>query len=352
MHGLPKKLEIAPSRYLSFSIQEGCGKFAKGGYFSYMIAQISFGILVLISVLLLAIVVVVPSFISIINAQTSMTIFTEKENVTVPYINKDLNIDNTNDYGTNDNDSSTISPPFISPNPVGPAGRVNITANHSESGMDVMSIGVDIHGPNIGSTNPRLAPTTIGSISMKLVSGTSRDGLWSGNFSFPTYLPDGNYLYSLTIKDGKGYLTTAGPFSGIILDRNHPDSAETKIVTAIDGEGKTLPLGGTTNSPNVTIVFEGTDKTGVIQSFECNLDDTIIFTEHGHGDDPGQASSPYSSCFDLLKVSAESTGNQSYANLGAGNHTFKVRAIDNENDRDTSPSSFSWSILPPPRPTK
>jgi hypothetical protein len=309
-----------------------------------MIAQISFGILVLISVFVVAIVIA--------NAQTSVTIFPEKENVTVPYINNNFGIDNTNEYGSNDNYSSTISSPFISPNPVGPAGRVNITANHSESGMDVMSIGVDIHGPNIGSTNPRLAPTTIGSISMKMVSGTSRDGLWSGNFSFPNYLPDGNYLYSFTIKDGKGYLTTAGPFSGIILDRNHPDSAETKIVTAVDGEGKTLPIGGTTTSPNITIVFEGTDKTGVIQSFECNLDDIVIFDEHGHGDDPDQASSPYSSCFDPLKVSAESTGNQSYTNLGAGNHTFKVRAIDNENDRDTSPSSFSWSILPSPKPTK
>jgi hypothetical protein len=309
-----------------------------------MIAQISFGILVLISVFVVAIVIA--------NAQTRVTIFPEKENVTVPPINNNLSIDNTNGYGSNNNESSTISPPLISPNPVGPAGRVNITANHSESGMDVMSIGVDIHGPNIGSTNPQLAPTTIGSISMKLVSGTSRDGLWSGSFSFPNYLPDGNYLYSLTIKDGKGYLTTAGPFSGIILDRNHPDSAETKIVTAVDGEGKTLPIGGSTNSPNITIVFEGTDKTGVIQSFECNLDDTVIFGEHGHGEDPGQASSPYSSCFEPLKVSAEATGNQSYTNLGVGNHTFKVRAIDNENDLDTSPSSFSWSIVPSPRPTK
>jgi hypothetical protein len=309
-----------------------------------MIAQISFGILALISVFVLAIVIA--------NAQTSVTIFPEKENVTVPYINNNLNIYNTNEYGSNGNGSSTISPPFISPNPVGPAGRVNLTANHSQSGMDVMSIDVDIHGPNIGSTNPRLAPTTIGSISMKLVSGTSKDGLWSGSFSFPNYLPDGNYLYSLTIKDGKGYLTTAGPFSGIILDRNRPDSAETKIVTAIDGEGKTLPIGGTTNSSNITFIFEGTDKTGVIQSFDCNLDDTIIFGEHGHGEDPGQAASPYSSCFEPLKISAESTGNQSYTNLGAGNHTFKVRTIDNENDPDTSPSSFSWSILPSPKPTK
>jgi hypothetical protein len=53
-----------------------------------------------------------------------------------------------------------------------------------------------------------------------------------------------------------------------------------------------------------------------------------------------------------LKVSAKSTGNQSYYNLGVGNHTLKVIAIDNENDRDTSPSSFSWSILPFPKPTK
>lgn len=347
-----KNWRMSPTSIFNSKFKRDVENLLKEGIFSYMIAQISFGILVLTSMTVVAIIIVPPSFVSIINAQTYVTIFPDKENMTVPYTSNNLNIDNTNEYGSHENDSSTISPPFISPNPVGPAGRVNITANHSESGLDVMSIGVDIYGPNIGSTNPRLAPTTIGSISMKLVSGTSRDGLWSGSFSFPNYLQDGNYLYSLTIKDGKGYLTTAGPFSGIILDRNHPDSAETKIVTAVDGEGKTLPIGGTTNSPNITIVFEGTDKTGVIQSFECNLDDAIIFSEHGHGDDPGQASSPYSSCFDPLQVSAKSTGNQSYTNLGAGNHTFKVRAIDNENDRDTSPSSFSWSILSSPRPTK
>ena len=34
----------------------------------------------------------------------------------------------------------TISPPFISPNPVGPAGRVNITANQAESGKDIKSM--------------------------------------------------------------------------------------------------------------------------------------------------------------------------------------------------------------------
>ncbi|MDW0315793.1 MAG: hypothetical protein QN716_10495, partial [Nitrososphaeraceae archaeon] len=93
-----------------------------------MIAQISFWISALISVFVLAIVIA--------NAQTSVTIFPEKENVTVPYINNNLNIYNTNEYGSNGNGSSTISPPFISPNPVGPAGRVNLTANHSQSGMD------------------------------------------------------------------------------------------------------------------------------------------------------------------------------------------------------------------------
>ena len=63
-----------------------------------MIAQISFGILALISVFVLAIVIA--------NAQTSVTIFPEKENVTVPYINNNLNIYNTNEYGSNGNGSS------------------------------------------------------------------------------------------------------------------------------------------------------------------------------------------------------------------------------------------------------
>jgi type II secretory pathway pseudopilin PulG len=242
----------------------------------------------------------------------------------------------------------TASHPSISPNPVGPAGRVNIKANYSNSEIGIESVRLDILGPNVGSTDPQLAPTTISSSPMLLVFGTAENGIWSTNFTFPKYIPDGSYLYSLKIRDKIGHVTRAGPYSSIILDRIKPDLAETTIISAVDDKGRTLNNGSITYSPNITFTFQGTDKSGVIQSFQCNLDDIVVHSEHGHGDEQDEAPSTYSSCFNLDKVGIEAMGNYTYVDLGAGNHTFKVRALDNEYDLDTSPSSFSWVILPPP----
>lgn len=240
----------------------------------------------------------------------------------------------------------TGSHPYITPNPVGQAGRVNITVNYSDNRVGIDSIRLDIHGPNIGSTDPQLAPATIGSMPMLLVAGTPQDGTWNANFSFPTNSPDGSYLYSLTLTDKTGHVTTTGPYSSVILDRSQSDRPETRIVSATDNLGRTLRNGSVTDSPNITFTFQGIDRTGVIQVFQCNLDDIIILSEHGHGDDPSQASSPYASCFSPTQVTSTASGNYTYTNLGAGNHTFKVRAYDNEYDFDTSPSNFSWVIVP------
>jgi type II secretory pathway pseudopilin PulG len=242
----------------------------------------------------------------------------------------------------------TASHPSISPNPVGPAGRVNIKANYSNSEIGIESVRLDILGPNVGSTDPQLAPTTISSSPMLLVFGTAENGIWSTNFTFPKYIPDGSYLYSLKIRDKIGHVTRAGPYSSIILDRIKPDLAETTIISAVDDKGRTLNNGSITYSPNITFTFQGTDKSGVIQSFQCNLDDIVVRSVHGHGEEQDEAPSTYSSCFNPDKVSREAMGNYTYVDLGAGNHTFKVRALDNEYDLDTSPSSFSWVILPPP----
>ena len=242
----------------------------------------------------------------------------------------------------------TASHPYISPNPVGLAGRVNIKANYSNNEIGIDSVRLDIQGPNIGSTDPQLAPTTISSSPMLLVFGTAENGIWSTNFTFPKYIPDGSYLYSLKITDKIGHVTMAGPYSSIILDRIKPDPPETTIVSAVDDKGRTLNNGSITNSPNITFTFQGTDKSGVIQSFQCNLDDIVVRSEHGHGEEQDEAPSTYSSCFNPDKVGIEAMGNYTYVDLGVGNHTFKVRALDNEYDLDSSPSSFSWVILPPP----
>jgi hypothetical protein len=262
-------------------------------------------------------------------------------------VNNTESMKRNSERSINSDDFSISSHPTTSPNPVGSEGQVSISMNRSDSGIDVESILVVIQGPNLGSTNPRLTPATIGTTAMRLESGSERDGLWDGNFTFPNYLPDGNYLYTLVVTDSKDKVRTIGPFSGIILDRHEPDFPETMIVSAIDGEGKSISNGGITSVSNITFTFDGIDDTGVIQLFECNLDDLTIFGEHGHEEDPDQLPSPYSSCFFPMKISAKILGEHTYANLGAGNHTFKVRAIDNEYDFDTTPANFSWDFLPP-----
>jgi hypothetical protein len=246
-----------------------------------------------------------------------------------------------------DEQTSNIRPPFVSPNPVGPLGLVNFFANETGVGEATESINISIKGPNLGSTNPLLSPATIGSLSMIRLSNTSQDGLWVGNFSFPRTLPDGNYVYALTTTDRRGQQSTTNSFSGIILDRNPPDYADTKIISAIDGDGKAISNNSITVSPNITITFEGTDRSGVIQTFECNLDDTVIRSEHDHGEEPDQNLTTYSVCSIPSQIAAQVHGNHTYIDLSPGNHTFKVRATDNEYEMDPAPSNLSWSIMPP-----
>ena len=251
------------------------------------------------------------------------------------------------EHRQSDEQTSNVRPPFVSPNPVGPPGVVDFLANETGVSEATESINISIKGPNLGSTNPLLSPATIGSLSMIRLSNTSQYGLWVGNFSFPHTLPDGNYVYTLTTNDRKGQESTTNSFSGIILDRNPPDFADTKIISAIDGDGKAISNNSMTVSPNITFTFEGTDRSGVIQTFECNLDDTVIRSEHDHGEEPDQNLTTYSACSIPSQIAAHVPGNHTYIDLSPGNHTFKVRAIDNEYEMDPTPSNLSWSIMPP-----
>ncbi len=294
----------------------------------------------------MTIIIVLPGFTLLIVAQASEI---EKKAEKVSADNDKTN-NVAGEYDSDNKKTAAFSDPFVSPNPVGPEGRVYVTVNNSENKAGIDFIRLDIQGPNIGSTNPRLTPTSIGSLPLHPASRTAQDGMWTTSFHFPNSLPDGNYLYSLTITDKMGNVTKEGPYSGIILDRHQPDPADTAIVTAVDGNGKTISKGGITRSPNITFTFQGTDKTGVIQLFQCNLDDVIMGAENGHGEGESVLST-YSPCFTPTEIAARIAGNYAYTNLGAGNHTFKVRAVDNEYDFDASPSTFSWTILPPHLPT-
>jgi hypothetical protein len=237
--------------------------------------------------------------------------------------------------------------PSIYPNPVGPTGKVRVSA-HYASQEGIATVDIDINGPNVGSAK---LPPLIGSLSPSLVSGTMQNGTWNGTFNFPSHLPDGSYIYSLTTTDASGNTAKYGPFSGIILDRYADDNgqeSETKITSATDGTGKLVLLNGTTYSSNITFAFNGSDKTGVVLEFQCNIDDTILQSGHEHGFDPNMPMATYSTCLVPDNIARQVAGNYSYADLAPGDHTFKVRVVDNEYNTDKSPDTFNWTILPPP----
>lgn len=262
-------------------------------------------------------------------------------------INNDAKGDNINSSGFSNTASNNY--PSVYPNPVDSTGKVRISVEYV-SIEGITDVRVEIRGPNLGSSNPSLTPPTIGSLSLSLVSGTIHNGVWNGSYTFPNYLPDGNYIYSVITTDTSDNTTRNGPFSGIILNRYTDDNGrdtETKIVSAIDGKGKHIPINGTTSSSNITFVFNGTDRTDVVLEFQCNIDDTIVPMGHESGAfDDSMPIVTYAPCFLPDKIAQEMTGNYTYTNLGVGNHTFKVRLMNNEYTLDRSPANFNWTVLP------
>ena len=248
----------------------------------------------------------------------------------------------------NDTQSPAIrassSLPIVTPNPVGSAGNIRLSANYTDYDSGVASVNWTIMGPSIGSSDPNLAPVIVGSSLLSLINGTTKEGTWAGTFTFPDNLPDGNYLYSLTATDGSNNKAYIGPISGIVLNRVSPDVTETEIVSVVDDGGRSIANDSTGGSlyNNITFTFEGKDESGVIIGFQCNLDDSPVLTEHQHGEETDVIST-FSPCFNLTSIAQQVVGSQNYSNLLSGNHTFKVRAVDNEYNVDPSPSIFRWT---------
>jgi hypothetical protein len=260
------------------------------------------------------------------------------------------NVKRNNISSSTVSNTSSNNYPSVYPNPVGSEEKVKISAEYANP-EGITDVQVDIRGPNLGSAKLELAPPIIGSLSLSLVSGTVRSGIWNGSFTFQEHIPDGSYIYSVKATDTSGDITKDGPFSAIILNRYSDDNgqeSETKIVSAIDGNGKHIPINGTTSSSNITFVFNGTDRTGVVLEFQCNMDDTIVQTGHEHAFDPSMPVTTYTPCFIPDNISRHVTGSYAYANLAPGNHTFKIRVVDNEYIMDNSPDIFSWTILSSP----
>jgi hypothetical protein len=86
----------------------------------------------------------------------------------------------------------------------------------------------------------------------------------------------------------------------------------------IDGDNNPVLDGGTTTSTDITFAFSGAT------SFECSLD-----------------YSTFEAC----------TSPHTYTGLELGEHTFDVRALDNNGDRQVPPTRFTWTMQEAVDPT-
>jgi YVTN family beta-propeller protein len=127
--------------------------------------------------------------------------------------------------------------------------------------------------------------------------------------------PIGDSTVTCTATDRSGY-TAKARFTIKIQDTIPPD---TTITSVVDSTRKAITNGSSTLYSSIQIAFSGTDNVG-IAGFQCILDGQAV----------SQCTSPVT-----------------FNNLAAGIHTFNVRAIDTSNNPDSTPASFSWTLLTP-----
>src|SRR6188474_2149176 len=91
----------------------------------------------------------------------------------------------------------------------------------------------------------------------------------------------------------------------------------TTINAAIDGNNNGIANNGSTTSNTMKFSFSGRDSQGAnIYRFECSMDGKLFVT-----------------CVSTNTV-----------NVGRGTHTFNVRSEDNAGNKDSTPSSFTWTV--------
>jgi len=164
----------------------------------------------------------------------------------------------------------------------------------------------------VEATSPEGATVTY------MVTATDNIGLTSG----PTCSPPSGSTFPLvtttvtcTAGDAAGN-TASASFTVTVEDTTPPT---TTITSAVDGDGASVEIHGSTLSDSITLTFTGSDIVGV-EGFEYSLD--------------GGAFSP---CASLLTLSG----------LSVGDHSVQVRAIDTSGNVEPVPVAFSWTILTP-----
>jgi YVTN family beta-propeller protein len=136
------------------------------------------------------------------------------------------------------------------------------------------------------------------------------------NTLVPPAIPVGNSPIGIAYEplNGRMYVANSGSDSVTVIQTpGFGGTATANIDSATDGDGVNLNDGDTTTSDEITFAFSGTGAA----SFECSLD-----------------YSTFEAC----------TSGQSYSGLASVEHTFDVRALDNNGDRQAPPTRFTWTV--------
>ena len=101
--------------------------------------------------------------------------------------------------------------------------------------------------------------------------------------------------------------------------------SNTIITSATDGNGNQVENKGSTVSTSITFQVTATQGTNNIAGFECSLDN-----------------SAFSNC------ATSNPATIKYDNLASDKkHTFQVRAVDTQGNKDPKPAVFEWTVLTP-----
>jgi YVTN family beta-propeller protein len=192
-------------------------------------------------------------------------------------------------------------------------GQTNtVIGNPVQVGDDPVGIAFNANNGNMYVTNQ--TPNTV----------TVIDGQTNTVIANPIPVGGGPLGIAFNANNGNMYTANSASNTVSVISTSPIPSPfiDTAITSAVDGNNSPVANNtGSTVSNKITFTFTGTgNNNNNIAGFQCGLD-----------------APAFSSC----------TTPKTYENLGIGDHTFNVRAVDLLGNKDTTPASFSWKVLTP-----
>ncbi len=196
---------------------------------------------------------------------------------------------------------------------------VSVIDTSTNSVTNAITVGLDPSGVGYDPDNGDIYVGVHGGNYVSIISGSNNQVIGTVNVGSgpvtPVYDPVHHNVYVTN------YQTNEAPSNTVsVISTTPPAPPNTLITSAIDGSNNPVQNVGSTASDQIAFRFTASGGTPPI-TFECSLDN-----------------SAFSSCFSP----------ETYNNLAAGQqHTFKVRAVDTQGNKDPTPATFTWTILTP-----